>query len=321
VLASHRSQSLAASLQSLRAAAYGGDRVELEVLLVRPLGASAEWPAAVSVAEGIAWPHGQKTVTILAGSSDESGPWLQDPGLEDDGHLLLVLEPDVVVAPWYYRRLMGLVRAYYTNITSFDPRLYGVALRGPTDVVDDRSGRRRPPRKVADLLSPSVDVYLNPHFGLQGQLLFPRPWARFRRWLAANPANGTSPSADPFPPCVSASAALRDTPLRDHSPSWATHFRNWVFREGLYNLHPNSNGAMATSVSGSSDGDPRPLVDPPEGTALPPRSRLPLYDQYFEPVGNPETLRLRAKLYAKLPAEYCTPPVFRTRQAPTRRAL
>jgi hypothetical protein len=99
VLASHRSQSLVASLQSLRVAAYGGDRVELEVLLVRPLGASAEWPAAVSVAEGIAWPHGQKTVTILAGSSDESGPWLQDPGLEDDGHLLLVLEPDVVVAP------------------------------------------------------------------------------------------------------------------------------------------------------------------------------------------------------------------------------
>jgi len=216
-------------------------------------------------------------------------------------------------APSFYRFLRAAARAYYLDPKAYDPRLYGISLQRQHAIVGERRKRRYGSQRI-EVLVGSQPLYLYQLVGCWGQLVFRRPWERFRKWhrsIAPAVASGT------FQPCVPAFITNFYFSQNKGGDAWTTYFVYWTFYEGRYNLFFNLNGSLVTNFRekglhfkgnpGKAAAEDVPLL--PANASVPamtPRGDLPLYDFYFERVRHRETLRLRANLFHKLsPKEHC----------------
>jgi hypothetical protein len=99
-------------LASLESAQYGGDAVELRIVV--DAGAGEEWEAVVALSRAFAWPHGAKELRVEGGGAARGQLHLWTSCWEpiSDGERAVIFKEDLVASPLFYRYLRRAWHVY-----------------------------------------------------------------------------------------------------------------------------------------------------------------------------------------------------------------
>eukprot|EP00002_Diphylleia_rotans_P029511 TRINITY_DN6012_c0_g1_i1.p1 TRINITY_DN6012_c0_g1~~TRINITY_DN6012_c0_g1_i1.p1 ORF type:complete len:393 (+),score=68.31 TRINITY_DN6012_c0_g1_i1:70-1248(+) len=236
VLTCNRAGSLNRLFESLIAADYAGNQVDVDIYIDYPPPSTDPkkmqdshngQEAVVQAARELAWPHGVKRVHERIRNVGVIGQWVEAWSPASDTEYALFVEDDMEVSPAYYAYIRAAVNHF----------------RPPTLVAGERAGRARalfgPHRPAGDGVAPAAGdasaAEVGPHFhrlfglslqrlqlisgikeprgtlpirngdepfayqltGTWGQLFFPTPWLEFRDWFrSARRTPGFAPFVD-----------------------------------------------------------------------------------------------------------------------------
>jgi len=244
VLTYNRPHSLVRLLESLSRSHYLGHRVDLliSVDLNRDGLVHSE---TLRAAKSYEWPHGKLTVRLRERHYGLAEQWIhaipEDRLKQDNGTVLLILEDDIEVSPFFFKWLLKAHAAYGTREDVSGFTLQRAIFRG-----DQR-------RYHGKHVSVHQGVFLYPLVGTIGYSALPVAWQRFVRWYASLRVDGRSA---PLVPHIIAthyllSLSQRNTSILTSSSSWgstesALDYFNHI--HGLYCVYGNAPDYMTLAA-------------------------------------------------------------------------
>jgi hypothetical protein len=233
VLGYNRHKSIARLLDSLNAADYGKDKVNIHVSIDE----GSEGQQSLKIAQQFKWKHGEKTVLQRKERGHIVGQWTNAwegiPNSRED--VLVVFEDDLVVSKYWYQFLKRALKKYRSE--SFDPRAMGIGLEVPSTVIGETRtyrccGKRKP--SIA-LKESEALMYKYQLPGTWGTALFPEHWTEFVKWYQQNEPDLS------YQPCVH---NFRTNDWWQNKPdsifsAWIARF---VYEQGWYMLYPHMPG-------------------------------------------------------------------------------
>jgi len=337
VLTFNRFASLKRLLDQLHTAYYDNDRVDLEISIDYPANMSdtetiAQWTRTQLVARSFAWNHGRVNVIQQRTHIGLTGQWTQGwyPAA-DNREIMLFLEDDTGVSPYYYRFCKKMIQTYYLDPRNYDPNLYGFSLQTQHTILGESLDAMYGSRQVPNLLNQSAIergwdeehewrwYFRYQLVGTWGGVFFPQHWREFLIWLRDRQfvhAEGVSTSG--FEPCVPGLISNTWWQKKPHKV-WSQWFVRFAFEKGWYNLYTNypdqlslvgnfreggenfavAKGLMNDIVDERNTPPGSKLYKHLQTAPLPsPLSSLPLFDFHFRDVSAaPQTLRHRAVVW------------------------
>ena len=309
VLTQHRVKHLSNLLQSLRDAKYDGDKVDLHISIDYANGQEKE---VVELSTVMQWEHGHKRITQHKTVLGVAGNWLQDYDHPTDGHLMLVVEDDVILSPEFYRYIK---MAYNIYISSPDPlatSIYGIALQRQHAVLQESKKRRYGSFDPYSRIPHGHDVFFYQLFSTWGTAFTPDHWSNFLNWVKTKNLDDKS-----F--CIP--AFVTNKWMQRGNRTWSHTFVKYAFENGLFALYYNFNRfdskkvKYALSVNMKATGNNfnstnagivdfrlKPANVDISSIRLPSIREVPVYDFSFTEVELKFTLSLRKRLFSKLNA-------------------
>jgi len=317
VLTFNRHASLQRLLDILQTAHYDNDKVDLEISIDYPLNMSDtavidDWRRTQLVSRSFVWKHGRIEVIQQRTHIGLVGQWTQGWYPADDNkELMLFLEDDTGVSPYYYKWCKRMIQTYYLNATNYDPNMYGFALQTQHTILGETLAARFGVKHVPEELNRTAEAkglqgidreyFRYQLVGTWGGVFFPQHWREFLIWLREKQfvhAEGTSPV---FQPCVPGLIGNDWWKAKPHKV-WSQWFARFAFEKGWYNLYTNfpdqlslvgnfreggenfaiSKGLMNEMVDAVNTPPGSPLYERILNEPLPvPTSKIPLYDFHF----------------------------------------
>ena len=333
VLTFDRYASLKRLLDILQTSQYGGDRVDLEISIDYPSNMTDtatidKWTQTQLTARSFVWQHGHIEVIQQRTHIGLTGQWTQGWYPADDNkELMLFLEDDTGVSPYFYTWCKRMIQTYYLNPANYDPSLYGFALQTQHTILGETMKKPYGSRLVPDLLNATAqerglrgvdaEYFRYQLVGTWGGVFFPQHWREFLIWLREKQfihAQGVSPIFQPCVPTLVSNAWWQAKPHK----VWSQWFVRFAFEKGWYNLYTNFPGQLSLVGNFREGGENfavtkglmNPMVDElntPAGselyehlhsTPLPtPLQKLPLYDFHFREVAHPDSLKHRLAIW------------------------
>jgi len=327
VLVMNRHTDLVRLLESLYAADYGGDEVDLQISIDHP-SQDAEpsvkegWKETTRIAKAVKWSHGDLKVHCHTENVGLEGQWIFGWKPRTLGDVLLVVEDDIEVSKYFYLWLRKAANFYYLNATNYDGRLYGIALQNQHAVVGETPHQRFMSLSVYDAINAAPGPggprhsFLFQQLSTWGSAWFPLPWLEFEQWYHTN-KNLKLPSGDPYMPCTPTLITNRWWCQKGRKSLWSIWHVRFAFETGYYNLYfnfPNDPGkALVTNWKSHGvnfrDKPSRrthelieypPPMDP-NNTYFEPRDALRVRDLHFnEIIVDPSVLGFRKHLHTGL---------------------
>jgi hypothetical protein len=335
VLTFNRHASLQRLLDIMQTAYYDNDQVDLEISIDYPTNMSDtavidDWRRTQLVSRSFVWKHGKIEVIQQRTHIGLVGQWTMGWYPADDNkELMLFLEDDTGVSPYYYRWCKRMIQTYYLNASNYDPSLYGFALQTQHTILGEtlaaRFGVKHVPEELnrtAEARGLALDSIDREYFryqlvGTWGGVFFPQHWREFLIWLREKQfvhAEGTSPV---FQPCVPSLIGNDWWKAKPHKV-WSQWFARFAFEKGWYNLYTNfpgqlslvgnfreggenfaiSKGLMNDMVDATNTPPGSPLYERIHSAPLPvPTSKIPLYDFHFNEVSQGGALKSRLAVW------------------------
>lgn len=175
VLTVDRPRSLNRLLESLRQADFGGDTIDLDIIVDKPkTGPSSSWLATIDIAHGAAWAHGRKAIRVREQFAGLRKQWFEAWIPHFDSERALILEDDVQVSPYFWRWL----KAAHDEFES-DDSVAGFTLQRAQVCVknDECHGRTLDGGPVGD-----GESFAMPLVGSWGFSPKARHWSMFISW-------------------------------------------------------------------------------------------------------------------------------------------
>ena len=304
VLTSSRPASLRRLLASLQSADFSGERaVTLEIVVDKPAppdDASAAYADTVQVARTAKWEHGSLSVNVFSSHVGIVRMWT-DATLEDN-ELLMVLEDDIEVSPFFAVFLRNAVDRVYANSSQYDPHMFGIMLQRQHTVLGETKATKHRKKKPEDHLEEGVIFYRYQLMSTWGPVYFPKPWKAFKTWLVPHIKNTS------YVPCVP--ALMSNKWAREVGRVWSPYFVRFAYERGLYGLYVSHPLGLSLVTNHKEPGlhfnetkkksDPiTPLVTSDEELrvlmSVPEVSAMPLYDYHMRAVSNTSVLKLRPR--------------------------
>ncbi|KAG0452462.1 hypothetical protein HPP92_025126 [Vanilla planifolia] len=238
--------SLRRCLRSLAAADYGGDRVNLHILVDHfraedPANASAallnvkleESRQILDLIDNLDWIHGEKFVQYRTRNAGLQAQWLEAWWPVSDDDFAFVVEDDLEVSPLYYKYLKAVILNYYYDRSNYSPLIYGVSLQRPRFVAGKHGNKLH--------VDDGTRLFLYQMVGTWGQLLFPKPWKEFRLWYDEHKSKGLKPLLQGM--------VTTGWYKKIGDRIWTPWFIKFIHAKRYYNIYTNFLHDRALSVS------------------------------------------------------------------------
>lgn len=235
VLTMDRLKSLKRLMDSLKAAYYDGDTVDIDFFVdYPPYKDESKLKAKLNARkliidhlENWEWPYGRKRIHVRVKNGGLIGQWLESWWPNSNTEAALVLEDDLSVSKFYYRWLKKAVSKYLWDSSNFDPHVFGISLQRQY-LVPMKSSHNK------------VDVsgtcpYKYQLIGSWGQVFFPQAWRSFREWFESRPAG--------FHPLVDGMVTSDwYSHLWQTTKPWTMHIIRWAAEYQMQNIYTNFEG-------------------------------------------------------------------------------
>ena len=237
VITMDRPESLQRMLNSLVAAHYLGDIVHIEFHIDRPAASKTDiskYLAVRKIVEDFKWTQGSMKVfpeEVNAGIFKMwVKPFVQKSKDPSKLEILMVLEDDMVVSPFFYQWAKKVL-LFYSPDTS---NLYGFTIQRQHSVLGIEKGGRYQLTYVDKRVHPSFPFYRYQLLSTWGQFFFPQHWNAFVKWgLEARQNKSFSPCI----PYLFCNKWYLDRPQH----IWSIWFNYYVYQTGIVNLYINYN--------------------------------------------------------------------------------
>ncbi|XP_076899140.1 uncharacterized protein LOC143552919 [Bidens hawaiensis] len=241
-----RLPSLSRCLRSLSAARYDTDKVNIHIFIDHFKGLDQkeqdneyldrklnETREILDFLDGFEWRFGEKVVHYRTSNVGLQAQWLEAwwPGSDDE--FVFVVEDDIEVSPLFYRYIKGLIGYYYYNASNYSPSVYGASLQRPRFVPGKHGNKIN--------INKDTKVFLYQLVGTWGQLLFPKPWKKFRLWYDTHKTKGMKPILDGM--------VTTGWYKKMGDRIWTPWFIKFIHERGYFNIYTNFLNESALSVS------------------------------------------------------------------------
>mmetsp|Transcript_24438 Transcript_24438/g.35065 ORF Transcript_24438/g.35065 Transcript_24438/m.35065 type:complete len:892 (+) Transcript_24438:22-2697(+) len=302
IITMDRPESLARLLTSLQKAHYEGDTVHIEFHIDKPASSkkdTTKYEEVLKLSKEFEWPYGVKKLYPQTENAGIFKMWVKPFSDQNDGSklsILMVLEDDMEVSPYYYH----WAKRVMVNYSSDNSNLYGFTIQRQHSVLGIKKGGKYQLTYVDKQVDPSAPLYRYQLLSTWGQFFFPRHWNAFVKW--ALPARQLH-SRGAFTPCVPylfCNKWYLDRPQH----IWSIWFNYYVYQTGLTNLYVNYHHYSALHDFGllinyrenglhfsSKAGPPSEfanviMINESFALQLQPLQKYPLYNFFFHSVKN-----------------------------------
>ncbi len=194
------------------------------------------------------WPHGPKLLDIKATHAGLKGSWLSAWENPNPSDMMVALEDDMDLSPWYFEWVLHVVRTY--NLCEADNRdqaLLGISL---SPMLYDEISAFRESREwlPENHIPPQFPVFLHGAPSSWGAVYFGEHWRRFLSFVAVRDAPpfyeeiDTTAQSDPH-------LSLPNSRTNIWVRSWKRFMFDYAYGQGAYMIYPNlqSSAGLATS--------------------------------------------------------------------------
>lgn len=206
----NRPDSIEQLLNSLLCANYAGDQVDLVVSLDK----GQRQQEIVSVAEKIEWSHGEKIIRAFPERQGLRAHIIQCGDLTEKYDAVVVLEDDLMVAPYFYSYVKQAVDRYADN-----DRIAGISLYKH----QTHPGVNRPFEPANN----GYDAYMQQFAMSWGQCWTKAMWQKFRAWYNENEGKDLS-EGNILPYYVS----------HWNKQSWLKYYMRYIVENDKYFIYP-----------------------------------------------------------------------------------
>ena len=258
----NRSDSIEQLLHSLLRADYAGDQVDLVVSLDK----GQRQQEIVSAAEKIEWPHGEKIIRAFPERQGLRAHIIQCGDLTEKYDAVVVLEDDLMVAPYFYSYVKQTIKRY-----ADDTHIAGISLYKH----QTHPGVNRP----FEAANNGFDVYMQQFAMSWGQCWTKEMWRKFRAWYNENEGKDLS-EGNILPSYIS----------HWNKQSWLKYFMRYIVENDKYFIYPYFSLTTNASDAGEHCRIPNNdfQVSMQEGAMeyrFPDYEQAVKYDVFFERVG------------------------------------
>jgi hypothetical protein len=303
VLTSTRPASLQRLLTSLETAQYRGINVSLEMVVDPPAEddavSAATFAETLRVVRGFQFSKGASSVHLFEQHAGIVRMWVE--GAVADDELLLVLEDDIEVSPFFAVFLGNAINQYYVNSSQYDPQMFGIMLQRQHTILGETPTAKYGKHKPDQLLEDGAIFYRYQLMSTWAPLYFPQPWRDFQQWLVPLAQNKT------YVPCVP--ALMSNNWAKQVGRVWSPYFVRFAYERGLYGLYMSHPQGLALATNHKEPGlhfngtaklqDVTPLVSTEDELRalldFPNLRSIPLYDYHMREVSNASVLLLRPR--------------------------
>ena len=310
--------SLQRLLASLNDAHYDNDTVHIEFYVDKPkiTADQTNYLAVVEIVKAFKWKHGSLQKNFEKQNAGIFKMWVRPfPVKVNDTAtkpFLMVLEDDIEVSPFFYTWAKKVLLTYAPH---GDGNLYGFTIQRSHGIIGTKKGERWVETYHDRNVSSSAPFFRYQLLSTWGQIFFPRHWNAFVNWavVAKNQVG--------FKPCV---PYLVSNYWYQANPDkiWSVWFNYFVYHSGLTNLYINfnhlspvnnyalllnyrENGLHYSSKSNATTEIikrivPATFINSSMEIELPPISRIPLYNFFFNLVRNEDLLKHQWRFTSKL---------------------
>ena len=309
IITMDRPTSLKRLLASLSKANYDNDAVHIEFYVDKPkiTADQTNYLAVVEIVKAFKWKHGSLQKNFEKQNAGIFKMWVRPFLVKANDSatkpFLMVLEDDIEVSPFFYTWAKKVLLTYAPH---GDGNLYGFTIQRSHGIIGTKKGERWVETYHDRNVSSSAPFFRYQLLSTWGQIFFPRHWNAFVNWaLVAKNQVG-------FKPCV---PYLVSNYWYQANPDkiWSVWFNYFVYHSGLTNLYINfnhlspvnnyalllnyrENGLHYSSKSNITTGIikrimPAKFINSSMKIELPPMSRIPLYNFFFNLVKNEELLK------------------------------
>lgn len=215
----NRPDSIKQLLQSLQCADYDQDQVDLVVSVDK----GERQQEIVSVVENINWAHGKKKIRAFSQRQGLRSHIIQCGDLTETYDAVVILEDDLMVAPYFYSYVKQAVTRY-----NDDEHIAGISLYKH----QTHPGINRPFEPANN----GYDVYLQQFAMSWGQCWTRTMWQHFRAWYNENEGKNLS-EGNILPTYIS----------NWNKQSWLKYYMRYIVEEDKYFVYPYF--SLATNAS------------------------------------------------------------------------
>jgi hypothetical protein len=235
VLTMDRLKSLKRLMDSLKAAYYDGDTVNIDFFVDYPPAKDSKKLMAklnarkliIDHLENWEWPYGTKRIHVRVKNGGLIGQWLESWWPNNDRDAALVLEDDLSVSKFYYRWCKRAISKYLWDSSNFDPQVFGISLQRQYLVPMTSSHNK--------VNVPGNCPYKYQLIGSWGQIFFPQAWRSFRQWFDGLPSN--------FHPLVDGMITSQwYSKTWQTTKPWTMHIIRWAAEKQMMNIYTNFDG-------------------------------------------------------------------------------
>ena len=303
IISMDRPSSLKRLLASLSNAYYDSDTVNIEFYVDKPKSTSEQTAneAVVEVVNAFQWKHGPVRRIFEEQNAGIFKMWVRPFPTDTTDPMtkpyFMVLEDDVEVSPYFYYWVKKVLQTYSKHE---DGNLFGFTIQRSQGILGIKKHRKW----TEDYNDKNVSIS-SPFFRYQmlstwGQIFFPRHWNAFVDWavVARNKVG--------FQPCVPYLNS-NEWYLQKPQSIWSVWFTYFAYSSGLTNMFINYNhlsekvnyallvnyresGLHFSTPKKNSNSKGEVLINARLQFDVPPMSRIPLYDYFFNLVTNENLL-------------------------------
>eukprot|EP01036_Dinobryon_divergens_P031478 gene31478-40880_t len=309
IITMDRPTSLKRLLTSLTKAHYDNDAVHIEFYVDKPKSAAdqTKHQAVIDIVKAFKWKHGSVQRNFEKQNAGIFKMWVRPFPVKTDESaaqpFLMVLEDDIEVSPFFYTWAKNMLLTYAPHA---EGNLYGFTIQRSHGIIGTKKGENWVESYHDRNVSTAAPFYRYQLLSTWGQIFFPRHWNAFVNWavVAKNQVG--------FKPCV---PYLVSNYWYKANPQkiWSIWFNYFVYHSGLTNLYINfnhlssvtnyalllnyrENGLHYSSKSNITTGIiksivPAKFINSSIQIKLPPISRIPLYNFFFNLVKNEDLLK------------------------------
>ena len=316
IITMDRPLSLQRLLASLNDAYYDGDTVNIEFYVDKPNPTADKTrnKAVVQIVQEFEWKHGIVRKNFEKQNAGIFKMWVRHFPVNESSTAVqpfLVLEDDVEVSPFFY---LWTKRVLLTYGPHAEGNLYGFTIQRSHSIIGVRKGERWL-ETFHDKSVPSSSLFYRYQLlSTWGQIFFPNHWNAFVDWaLVAKNQTG-------FHPCIPY-LVCNEWYWKASKKIWSIWFNYYVYHSGLTNLYINYNHldkyknyallinhrenglhyfskpkekvvvAAVAEVKTKKRRLSEVFISESLRAVLPPLTQIPLYDFFFNIVGNENLLQ------------------------------
>ena len=306
IITMDRATSLQRLLTSLTNAYYGSDVVHIEFYVDKPKADADQTKnkAVVDIVKAFQWKRGTVVKNFEKQNAGIFNMWVRPfpikEGNSSSKPYFMVLEDDVELSVYFYSWIKRVLLTYGQYE---DANLYGLAIQRSHSVVGVKKGKVWT-ESFHDKKAPRSSLFYRYQLlSTWGQVFFPRHWNAFVDWavVAHNQTN--------FLPCVPY-LICNEWYFKGTKKMWSIWFNYFVYQSGLTNLYINYNHLdrnvnyallvnhrekglhyFSNSEALANTRLSEVLISESLKSELPSMSRIPLYNFFFDIVGNENLLK------------------------------